>query len=75
MEAGSHPDTSEILNGEIIPPAPQPSQAEVVALNTLLKSEWFGNECESANYHSLHDFLAELQDTAASFVASREKPA
>lgn len=32
------------------------------ALTTVINSEYVGNECESANYHSLTDFLSEIRD-------------
>lgn len=33
---------------------------ELDALNTLLDSEWFAEECENGNYHSAREFMKEL---------------
>lgn len=45
------------------------AESEITALNVLLSSEWFSEECENANYHSLHGFLEESRDERKEQVA------
>lgn len=45
------------------------AEAEITALNTLLASQWWNEECENANYHSIHGFMEESRDERKEQVA------
>jgi hypothetical protein len=43
---------------------PRPTTEVLSALYTLRHSEWFGQECENANHHSLDGWLLECAELA-----------
>jgi hypothetical protein len=43
---------------------PRPEPETLSALYELRGSEWFGQECESANFHSLDSWLEECAQAA-----------
>jgi hypothetical protein len=38
------------------------AMSEIYALNTLMESQWYMEECENANHHSEYDWLKENRD-------------